>query len=92
MDTPFTVVDFEGTHRDNKARATEIGVVATNFEFTIHDYFETVVKPPIPASLSSLGHSRLSYDQLESGPSRARKHKNIYSLSAGRSCRSPDLR
>jgi DNA polymerase-3 subunit epsilon len=84
MDTPFTVIDFEGTHRDNKARATEIGVVATNFEFTIHNYLETVVKPPIPASLSSLGHSRLSYDQLESAPTFAQVWSSIHEFVSGK--------
>ena len=84
MDTPFTVIDFEGTHRDSKARATEIGVVATNFEFTIHDYLETVIKPPVVASLSSLGHSRLSYDQLESAPTFSQIWPSIHEFVSGK--------
>jgi DNA polymerase III subunit epsilon len=84
MYTPFTVIDFEGTHRDTKSRATEIGVVNTNFEFTIHDYYETVLKPPVAASLSSLGHSRLSYDQLESAPTFAQAWPSIHEFISGK--------
>jgi DNA polymerase-3 subunit epsilon len=84
MDTPFTVIDFEGTHRDNKSRATEVGVVATDFEFALHDYFETVVKPPVVASLSSLGHSRLSYDQLESAPTFAQVWPSLHEFVSGK--------
>jgi DNA polymerase III epsilon subunit-like protein len=68
MDGLFSVLDFETTSLEGDSRPTEIGIVALNQNLLPIDKFESVIRPPIEASMQSLAYARLSRDQLGQAP------------------------
>ena len=64
----YSVLDFEGTSKTSKARATEIGLVRLNDFLEPLEEFETVIKPPIKPLKESMSYARLSSGEINSAP------------------------
>lgn len=64
----FSVLDFEGTSRTDRALATEIGLVRLNNSLEVSDEFETVLQPSVKPLKESMAYARLSMGEINSAP------------------------
>jgi DNA polymerase-3 subunit epsilon len=64
----FSVLDFEGTSKTNKAFATEIGLVGLSTSLETLEEYESVLQPPVRPLKESMSYARLSNGEIDSAP------------------------
>jgi DNA polymerase III epsilon subunit-like protein len=64
----FSVLDFEGTSKTNKAFATEIGLVGLSTSLETLEEYESVLQPPVKPLKESMSYARLSNGEIDSAP------------------------